>query len=308
MRPAVSISSVYHRYTKDWALRDITFDIPSNSVVGLLGANGAGKSTLMGIVCGVMTPTAGQVSIGDVSLRRAPNAAKQKIGFLPQQPPLYLDLTVDEYLRFAARLRNVSGSRIERAVDEAKERCSLHLMSKRLIGHLSGGYRQRVGIAQAIVHSPEVVVLDEATNGIDPTQVRTVRSLIGEIAKDRTVIFSTHILSEVEATCDHILMLRDGSVVYAGDVAGFINQIASNKVIVNATALNDPQELLRIPGVLEVNKCHGSIFEVKTAGRSDIARSIIERGVMSDWGLQELFKLKPSLESVFEKLSAGSNE
>ena len=215
--PIVKVEHLSHRYSIQWAVRDISFEIPRRGIYGLLGSNGAGKSTTMNIISGVIKQTEGQVFIKGIDARKRPVDAKRHIGFLPQKPPLYGDLTVEEYLIHCARLRWVADKDIIPAVDEV------------LAKNLSGGYQQRVGIAQAIVHKPDLVIFDEPTNGLDPNQIMEVRHLIRDIAKDRTVILSTHILTEVQAVCDHILMIEEGKLVFMGTVDEFDNYIIPNR-------------------------------------------------------------------------------
>ena len=198
----VKVCNLSHRYSVHWAIREINFEITGNGVVGLLGSNGAGKSTTMNIICGVLNQTEGEVFINEINLRENPVEAKKYIGFLPQQPPLYSDLTVEEYLRHSAFLRLIPAEEVDAAVYQALERCSIVHFRDRLIKNLSGGYQQRVGIAQAIVHNPRFVVLDEPTNGLDPNQIVDIRNLIREIAEEHSVLLSTHILSEVQAICN----------------------------------------------------------------------------------------------------------
>ena len=186
--PIVRVEHLSHRYSVQWAIRDINLEIKKKGVFGLLGSNGAGKSTTMNIMCGVLNQTEGEVFVNGISLRENPVEAKKFIGFLPQKPPLYADFTVDEYLVYCAQLRHMDSKSIRAAVDCAKEKCGIMHYSKRLISNLSGGYQQRVGIAQAIVHNPLFVVLDEPTNGLDPNQIVEIRHLIKEIAVDLSLI------------------------------------------------------------------------------------------------------------------------
>ncbi len=185
----LKIRNLSHRYTKTWAIKDINIEITKSGILGLLGSNGAGKSTTMNIMCGVLKQKEGEVYINGIDLKKHPEEAKKQIGFLPQTPPLHMDLTVDEYLLHCADIRLMDKKTIPSALAVAKDRCGISHFSKRLIRNLSGGYRQRVGIAQAIIHTPKLVVLDEPTNGLDPNQILEVRSLIKDIAKERSVIF-----------------------------------------------------------------------------------------------------------------------
>lgn len=224
----VKVENLSHRYSSQWAIQDISFEINQTGVLGLLGSNGAGKSTTMNIMCGVLKQTKGEVYINGVSLRDNPVEAKKHIGFLPQKPPLHLDLNVDEYLTHCAYLRSVEPKHIKAAVEKAKDKCGIMHFSKRLVRNLSGGYQQRLGIAQAIVHDPKFVVLDEPTNGLDPNQIVEIRNLVKEIAVDRAVMLSTHILPEVQMTCDQIRMIESGHMVFAGRWMNLI--ITSNQI------------------------------------------------------------------------------
>lgn len=193
----LKVENLSHRYSVQWAIKDINFEIPGKGIFGLLGSNGAGKSTTMNIMCGVLRPTQGNVWIKGISMTEHAVEAKRYIGFLPQNPPLQMELTVNEYLSYCAGLRDISKKEVQKAVDRVMERCAISHFKKRMIRNLSGGYRQRVGIAQAIIHDPDFVVLDEPTNGLDPNQILEIRRLVKEIAEERTVMLSTHILSEV---------------------------------------------------------------------------------------------------------------
>ena len=242
--PIVRVEHLYHRYTSSrWAIEDINFQIDDAGVVGLLGSNGAGKSTTMNIICGVLNQTEGEVFINGINLRTDPVEAKKYIGFLPQRPPLYPELSVDEYLTYCARLRLMDAREIRQAVDTAEAKCGITHFKKRLIGNLSGGYQQRVGIAQAIVHNPRFVVLDEPTNGLDPVQIVEVRHLIKEIAAERAVMLSTHILSEVQATCDKIKMIEHGHMIFSGTMEEFNNYVEPCSFLVTFGNPPAPEEL-----------------------------------------------------------------
>ena len=239
----VKVEHLSHRYSIQWAIRDINIEITRNGIYGLLGSNGAGKSTTMNIICGVLKQTEGEVYIKGINLRENPVEAKKHLGFLPQKPPLHMDLTVEEYLVHCANMRLIPAHEVQGAVKDVMGRCGISHFSRRLIRNLSGGYQQRLGIAQAIIHNPDFVVLDEPTNGLDPNQIVEIRELIREIAVDRTVILSTHILSEVQATCDYIRMIEEGQVVFAGTVDEFDNYIVPNTLFVNSrtTGRDDPE-------------------------------------------------------------------
>lgn len=301
--PIVKVEKLSHRYSAQWAIRDIDFEITKNGIYGLLGSNGAGKSTTMNIMCGVLKQTEGNVYIKGIDIRDNPVEAKRHIGFLPQKPPLHTDLTVEEYLRFCARLRHISAKTIEKAITGVMERCAIAHFRKRLIRNLSGGYQQRVGIAQAIIHDPEFVVLDEPTNGLDPNQILEIRRLVKEIAEERTVILSTHILTEVQATCDYIRMIEQGRVVFTGTVDEFDNYIVPNTLIVSMIAMPSVDELRTIPGITGIEELGGTKYRLKFSDGQDVKERIIETSVTRGWRLTDIYSEKSSLDAIFAELS-----
>ena len=302
----VKVCDLSHRYSVQWAIQEINFEITGNGVVGLLGSNGAGKSTTMNIICGVLNQTQGDVYINGINLRENPVEAKKYIGFLPQQPPLYTDLTVEEYLAYCADLRSVAPKKIRSSVDYAMEKCGITHFRKRLLKHLSGGYQQRVGIAQAIIHNPKFVVLDEPTNGLDPNQILEIRELIKEIATDRSVLLSTHILSEVQATCDHIKMIEEGQLVFAGTMDEFNNYIQPNSFVV--VLKNPPRmtELEHVPGVSRVEAINSKSFRVWFDTDDDVTARMVHESVSRGWELSEVSVERSSLDEVFARLSGKS--
>ncbi len=306
----VKIEHLSHKYSVQWAVRDINFEIDSTGIVGLLGSNGAGKSTIMNIICGVLSQTEGDVTIAGQNIRTNPVAAKQNIGFLPQKPPLYGDLTVDEYLTYAAQLRHMPAKDIPAALETVKERCGISHFSKRLISNLSGGYQQRVGIAQAIIHNPRLVVMDEPTNGLDPNQILEVRALISEIAKDRAVLISTHILSEVQATCDRIMMIEHGSLVFSGTIDDFDNYIEPDSFVMTLTHAPVEEEIRQVGGVTDVKLISefGSRYRVWFDGDRETMTRMVEASVRNGWGLSEIQLEKSSMNDVFAQLSGRGNQ
>ncbi|SEO19947.1 ABC-2 type transport system ATP-binding protein [bacterium A37T11] len=303
----LSVEHLSHRYSSTWAIHDISFQIDKTGILGLLGSNGAGKSTTMNIMCGVLNQTEGRVVINGIDLGQHPEQAKKELGFLPQQAPLYLDLTVDEYLYHTAYLRQMHRKAISGAVEEAKERCGLTHFSGRLIKNLSGGYRQRVGIAQAIIHKPRLVVLDEPTNGLDPNQIIEVRALIREIAEDRAVIFSTHILSEVQVLCKDIRMIEQGKLVFADTMEAFNNYISPQSVRVEIDYPPTDEVLLQIEGVTKVDRITERSLRIYFDGDPNITDRIIRASVQNNWYLREIYLDKGSLDDVFAQLSNRAN-
>lgn len=299
----VSIENLSHRYSKSWAIRDISFEISQHGILGLLGSNGAGKSTTMNILCGVLNQTEGKVHINGIDLRENPREAKKLIGFLPQNPPLHFDLTVDEYLEHCAVLRLIEKSKIRAAVEAAKERCGVAHFSNRLIRNLSGGYRQRVGIAQAIIHRPLLVVLDEPTNGLDPNQILEVRNLIKEIATDRAVIFSTHILSEVQMICKDIKMIEGGKMVFSDTMDAFNNYIAPSSMLVQLENAPPAESLMAVPGITKAEFLTPKMARLHFDAAPSITEIFIRISMEREWRLTEISLEKSSLDEIFAQLS-----
>ena len=299
----VKVKHLSHRYSVQWAIRDINIEITRNGIYGLLGSNGAGKSTTMNIICGVLKQTEGEVYIKGINLRENPVEAKKHLGFLPQKPPLHMDLTVEEYLVHCANMRLIPAHEVQGAVKDVMGRCGISHFSRRLIRNLSGGYQQRLGIAQAIIHNPDFVVLDEPTNGLDPNQIVEIRELIREIAVDRTVILSTHILSEVQATCDYIRMIEEGQVVFSGTVDEFDNYIVPNTLFVSLIAAPPAEVIREIPGVVAVDELGGSKFRIQFSDALEATERLVEASVTKGWRLVEIRQEKSSLDEIFAELS-----
>lgn len=306
MSSILKIERLSHKYSSSWAIRDINIEISQTGVIGLLGSNGAGKSTTMNILCGVLNQTEGNVYINGSDTREDPENAKANIGFLPQQPPVYTDLTVDEYLTYAAELRSVEKSKLRAAVNEAKERTGITHFSRRLIGNLSGGYKQRVGIAQAIVHRPKLVVMDEPTNGLDPNQLIEARKLIREIAVDHTVLLSSHILSEIQLLCREIIMIEAGRIIFSDSMEAFNNYAQPNTLLVrfeNPPSVADLQQVTGIPRVEYLSNGQARIY---FDGDKTVTEKIVTASVQLGWKLQEIHLEKGLLDDIFKQLSNQS--
>lgn len=299
----VTIEGLSHRYSADWAVKDISFEINKHGIVGLLGSNGAGKSTTMNILCGVLSQTEGKVLIEGINMREQPEEAKKRIGFLPQNAPLYLEQTVDEYLTFCAHIRFIEKHKVKAAVDAVKEKCGVAHFSKRLIGNLSGGYRQRVGIAQALIHTPMLVVLDEPTNGLDPNQILEVRQLIKEIAAERAVIFSSHILSEIQATCQDIIMIEGGRMVFKDTMTAFNNYIEPDSLVTRMENPPPESEWKAIQGVKALEFIDDNTIRVRYNPADDVSGRIVQMSVQKGWNLKEITLERSSLDAIFAQLS-----
>ena len=252
----------------------------------------------------MLTQTEGDVFINGVDLRKDPITAKKFIGFLPQKAPLHTDMTVDEYLYHCADIRLMPKSEIPTAVERAKAKCGIAHFSKRVISNLSGGYQQRVGIAQSIIHDPMFVILDEPTNGLDPNQIIEIRRLIREIAEERAVLISTHILPEVQAACDYIMMIEHGNMVFKGSIEEFNNYMDPSVllVIMHKAPVGD-SELLKIEGMERVERLTRTRFRLHFKGDGSIVSRVVNEAVRNNWHLREISLEKESLDKVFAKLS-----
>jgi len=285
------------------AVSNVNFTLSKGEVLGFLGPNGAGKSTTMKMLTGNLAPSHGSVKICGIDMIENPKEAKALIGYLPEMRPLYKELTVDEYLTMAARLHRVSAKNIKKAVENAKERCGLTHMSKRLIENLSNGYQQRVGIAQAIIHSPMVVILDEPTVGLDPIQIRDIRTLIREVGTDHSVIISTHILPEVEMVCDQVQIIDKGKLVFNGSIDVLKRQRVGNKLLIGLRNPPAIEEILRVSGVSEAESLANGLIRVRYAESAEPAEAIVQAAVQQGWGLHQIAPDQTSLEDVFMQLT-----
>ncbi|MFC1750027.1 ABC transporter ATP-binding protein [Pseudomonadota bacterium] len=294
------------------ALDDVSFEVRKGEVLGFLGPNGAGKSTTMQIISGNLAPSAGRVLIDGIDLLDQPKKAKALLGYLPDQPPLYRELTVNEYLLYCAKLNRIPTGQRAQALDIAKQRCGLTEVGKRLIGNLSKGYRQRVGIAQAIIHSPAVVILDEPTVGLDPIQIREIRELIRELSAEHSVILSTHILPEVQAVCDRVQIINKGRLVLSDSIEGLQQRMQGQGVkaaFKRAPLMNDLQSLV---GDSEIESLSDGRFCIAAPEPDVMAEKLVKLSVEHDWGLYEVMPDRLSLEQVFVDITttepSGSDE
>ncbi len=305
----VQVEHLYRYYGQLCAVNDISFGIGRGEVVGFLGPNGAGKSSTMQIISGNLAPSAGRVLIGGIDILDEPATAKAKLGYLPEQPPLYRELTVDEYLRYCARLHRIPRARITAAVDAAKGRCGLGDAGRRLIGNLSKGYQQRVGIAQAIIHSPPVVILDEPTVGLDPIQIREIRGLIRELGGDHSVILSTHILPEVQAVCDRVLIIHRGQLVFNDDIGTLQRQMQVSSLAVGLRRPPAADEIAAIDGVAAVEDLGDGRFRIQTVpDAGDVAEHVIETAVQRGWRPYEAAGERRTLEEIFVDITRSEDD
>ncbi len=309
----IEVTQLTRRYGALTAVDNISFGLERGEVLGFLGPNGAGKSTTMQMLTGNLAPSSGRIRINGIDLLDAPQRAKAEIGYLPEQPPLYRELTVDEYLRYCARLHRVPRTRLAGALASAKRRCGLSNAGRRLIANLSKGYRQRVGIAQAIIHDPTVVILDEPTVGLDPIQIREIRDLIGELGSNHGVILSTHILPEVQSTCDRVQIINAGRLVFSDRLDALTGHARSTSIVAALTHPPDDDTLGALEGVGRVDHLADGRIRLHAAdGATDtdswarnLGTTLTERAADKGWGLYELTPEYRSLEQVFVDITSG---
>lgn len=295
------------RYGPATAVSDLNLTLRKGEILGLLGPNGAGKSTTMKMLTGNLAPSAGEAFIKGLSLHDAPTEAKKHLGYLPEQPPVYPELTVNEYLRYCAGLHGINKKDRADAVEQAKRACSLNEVSNRLIGNLSKGFQQRVGLAQAIIHRPPVIVLDEPTVGLDPIQIREIRALIVELGKSHSVILSSHILPEIQAVCSRVMIINRGRAVYDQAVIATCNaKMESLTVTLKRPPAADV--LGRIVGIAAVEDIGAGRFRLSLAGGNDPREVIVDAAVNNNWGLIELAPEVKTLEEVFVELTSGDEQ
>jgi len=301
----VEVANLHRRYGDVHAVQGLDFQLRRGEVLGFLGPNGAGKTTTMQMICGVLAPSEGVVRIGGIDLLENPIEAKRQLGYLPEQPPLYREFTVDEYLRYCARLRGLKNNAASAAMEQAKERCGLLGNGGRVIGNLSKGYQQRVGIAQAILHRPAVVVLDEPTVGLDPIQIREIRELIGELGNEHGVILSTHILPEVQAVCDRVQILHEGRLVLDEDLAQLSRDQRPRSTRVKLRRPPSHKVLSALAGVGRVESLGGDTLRLHHGDDEELGERIVAAAVAGDWGLYEMVSESRSLEEIFVELTFG---
>src|SRR5229473_120744 len=311
----ITVKELTKKYARNTAVDNISFEVRKGQIVGFLGSNGAGKTTTMRVLTCFLPPTSGSAAVAGFDVLEQPLEVKKRIGYLPETPPLYPEMAAGEYLTFVGQLKGLSGVDLRKRVDAVCERCAIADVRTKLLGKLSKGYRQRVGLAQAIIHNPEVLILDEPTAGLDPKQINETRDLIKSLAGDHTIILSTHILPEVEQTCEKVIIINKGKLVATDSVSNLQRRArGAELVLVEVVGRNgalDPasvqQRLEKVAGVGRVafkeKKQSGGTFELESLKdkfvRGDLARAVVEAG----WDLNELRTAAVSLEEIFLQLT-----
>lgn len=302
---SISVERVTRYYGEQKALDDVSFVIGTGEIVGFLGPNGAGKSTLMKIITGYIPASSGRVLINGLDTASDDPVLKKKTGYLPENNPLYPEMYVREYLGFVASVYNM-GKTAKRAVDEIIDVTGLKPESNKKIGALSKGYRQRVGLAQALIHNPGILILDEATSGLDPNQIIEIRSLIKNAGKEKTVLLSTHIMQEVEAICDRIIIIDRGRIVADEPKSNIYSKIRRSRQIINVEFSSDPAEgsLLELKNIVAVRKIRQNTWEIEAESDEDIRPSVFSFAVRNNLTVLSLSKLESNLEEVFRSLTS----
>ena len=302
----IEVQGLTKRFVDKNAVDDVSFFVPEGEVLGFLGPNGAGKTTTMRMITGFLPATSGQVRVAGVELERDPLGVRGKIGYLPENIALYPEMRVEEYLRFRAAVEGVPRARVKARLDEVAERTMIDDVRRQLVGTLSKGYRQRVGLAGALIHQPPVLILDEPTVGLDPRQIVKIRELINELGRDHTVILSTHILPEVEQVCRRVLIIDGGRIVADGtpdQLRAGLSGTAQLKTQVEAPEAAVVQGLGALPGVTNVSSEGLGRYTVTVEGDRDLRRDVFALAVQQGWVLLELGQATPSLEDVFLRLT-----
>jgi ABC-2 type transport system ATP-binding protein len=299
----VSAQGLLRQFGAHTAVNNVSLNLKRGEILGFLGPNGAGKTTTMQMLTGNLAPTNGAISICGTDLFEHPTTAKARLGYLPEHPPLYRELSVREYVQLAARLHRVAKTALKSAVESALARCGLSDVGGKLIGSLSKGYQQRVGIAQAIVHQPDVVILDEPTVGLDPNQIREIRKLIRELGENHSVVLSTHILPEVESVCDRVQILHHGTTVFNDTIAGLKQFHGGGMVLLGLRHPPAISEIAALPGIGRVEAMGNTLFRVSFSGNTDASENLARHAVEKSWGLYQLAPAQSSLEDVFVNLT-----
>lgn len=300
---SIEVKGLLKVYGEQKAVNNISFRINRGEIVGFLGPNGAGKSTTMKIITGYLQPTAGEARVTDINVVDRPLETKRKIGYLPELNALYYDMYVKEYLRFIAELHQVPDK--TKAVDRVIDTVGLNLEKKKKIGQLSKGYKQRVGLAAALVHDPEVLILDEPTSGLDPNQIIEIRELIRQQGMNKTVLFSSHILQEVEAICDRVIIINRGNLVADDQLSRLRESQGSNLIKVSFRENVDSGALQNLPGAEAVRQVGAGQWELSTRDPQALRKQLLEFALQHNLNIISLQSENQSLEDVFRNLTGG---
>jgi len=303
----IEVNNLSRYYGNHCAVDDISFTLEKGEVLGFLGPNGAGKTSTMQMLCGNLAPSSGQIKINSIDILDQPQQAKQYLGYLPDTPPLYKELTVNEFLEYCAQLHKVPFRQINKVINTTKTRCGLNEVSERLITNLSKGYQQRVGIAQAILHTPEVIVLDEPTVGLDPIQIKEIRTLIKELGSEHGIILSTHILSEVQESCSHVQIINQGKLIFNESIDHLNHQLNTSTIKVETRTPLNLDNFANISSITSIENKRDTHYLFHYASNENPTEQLAEIIVNSGCGLLELSATMQSLEDIFIALTTKNN-
>jgi len=304
----ISVNNLSKTFGDVLAVRNVSFTVEKGEILGFLGPNGAGKTTTMRIITGFIPPTQGNVTIDDLDVFEYPFEVKKRIGYMPEQPPLYYDMTVRECLSFVAEIHGIRGRKIHASIENVSERCGITHMLNRLTGNLSKGYRQRVGLAQALIHDPKILILDEPTAGLDPKQIIDIRQLIQELGRERTVILSSHILPEVTNTCKRIAIINAGNLMAVDTIEMLSHKISGGRQVVLRVMRPDridSSKMSSLEGVIDVMRNTENAFILNISGGDDVLEEISSSVVEAGAGLVEISLSSMTLEDIFLNIIAG---
>ncbi|MDD2562723.1 MAG: ATP-binding cassette domain-containing protein [Salinivirgaceae bacterium] len=307
----IIVKNLTKTYGSQKAVDNISFHLKQGEILGFLGPNGAGKTTTMKAISCFIAPTSGEIEVGGYSVKENPDKVKSLLGYLPESNPLYTDMGVIDYLKYVAELQKVPKEKVKSRVAEMIAVCGLEAEKHKIIGELSKGYRQRVGLAQAMIHDPEVLILDEPTTGLDPNQIIEIRELIKRIGREKTVILSSHILAEVEATCDRILIINKGSIVADGSYETLSKKATSSEIIhvgIEGGEFDTVYQALKeLPTIamVDVKSAEENTFDIQSKPDMVSAKAIFDLCVENKWYLSQLTPIETKLEDIFHELTAN---
>ncbi len=302
---SIEVKSVTKHYGKQKALNNVSFSIQKHSITGFLGPNGAGKSTMMKIITGFISKNEGQVLVNGLDIDQEELKVQQIIGYLPENNPLYTEMYIREYLLFVSKIYGINKPKSK--IDEIIELTGLEREQNKKIGQLSKGYRQRVGLAQALIHDPEILILDEPTSGLDPNQIIEIRNLIKTIGQEKTVMLSTHIMQEVEAICDHVVIINKGEIIANDTLEEIQNKMQTAEIEVEFDKNINENELLKLPDIMEVKHISDKKWIIKTTSTTDLRPKIFNFAVERELTVLSLHKKERSLEEIFQLLTKEKN-
>jgi len=308
MSSLIEVNNLSRHFGEHCAVDDVSFSLNQGEILGFLGPNGAGKSTTMKMICGNLAPSVGEIKIHGYDILEQPKLAKAELGFLADTPPLYIDLTVDEYLQYCAKLHGLKAGAITTSVTQGKDNCGLADMGHRLIANLSKGYQQRVGIAQAILHKPSVIILDEPTVGLDPIQILEIRQLIRQLGQQHSVILSTHILPEVQQSCSRVQIIHHGKLVLNESIDTLNERMSSSSLLVKFKHTVDISMLKSISDITDITETNDNKFRIQHGQHQNPAEAIANLAVKEHWGLLELTPETHNMEQIFLSLTQAEQQ